>query len=232
MERQDLKYRRNDLQDLLKPLERDSTVDRVAQAIREGIIEGRLEQGTQLRIAALAEMLGTSQGSVREAIRELVSEGLVEHEPHRGSFVRRRPLSDSLDVYLAREAIETWAIRRAVARCGEVDLSQLENAVAAMVSAQHDPGESVLNADMAFHHSLVELAGCERLTAMHATLIAETKILLHQHSPWPGTSYGPLHLEILETIRRGDESAVDLLTEHLRTAAERIAGRHLGDEGS
>ena len=90
--------------------------EQVLRELREAIIEGRIPQGEALREVSLAATLGTGRSAVREAIRQLIQEGLVEYEPHRGAFVRVMSLADRLDVYVAREAIETGAARRILDR--------------------------------------------------------------------------------------------------------------------
>ncbi len=187
---------------------------------------GRIEPGTQIRISAFASMLQTSQGSVREAIRELVSEGLVEHRPHKGAFVRVRSAADSLDVYVAREAIEMWAVGRIVESSEEIDLAPLEAAVAAMQTKKGEPDDVVIDADMHFHHTLVVLAGSERLSALHEALVAETKILVREHSPWPGASYEPLHQQILDAVKNRDPAAPELVRHHLHMASQLITGNN------
>src|SRR5438105_12186171 len=67
-----------------------SATESVRRMIREAIVEGRIPPGEQLREARLVEMLGISRGTVREAVRHLVQEGLVEYRMHHGAFVRRR----------------------------------------------------------------------------------------------------------------------------------------------
>src|SRR4051794_41382333 len=84
----------------------------VLRELREAIIEGRIPQGEPLREVPLAGTLGTGRSAVREAIRQLVQEGLVDYEPHRGASVRVLSLGDLLDVYVAREAIEAGGARR------------------------------------------------------------------------------------------------------------------------
>src|SRR5918996_2893169 len=90
----------------LGAINRASTTEQVLQELREAIIDGRIAQGEALREVSLAEAFGTGRSAVREAIRQLVQEGLVEYELHRGAFVRVMSLADLLDVYVAREAIE------------------------------------------------------------------------------------------------------------------------------
>ena len=73
-------------------LEHSSTVDRVADELRRAVFEGELESGTPLREVALAESLGVSRPTLREALALLVAEGLATREPNRGvSVARPRP---------------------------------------------------------------------------------------------------------------------------------------------
>src|SRR5207253_9519518 len=80
----------------LSSVERASMTEQVLRELREAIIEGRIPQGEALREVSLAGTLGTGRSAVREAIRQLVQEGLVEYEPHRGAYVRVMSLADRL----------------------------------------------------------------------------------------------------------------------------------------
>src|ERR671912_1649498 len=95
----------------LGAVDRASTTEQVLQELREAIIDGRIAQGEALREVPLSRTLGTGRSAVREAIRQLVQEGLVDYELHRGAFVRVMSLADRLDVYVAREAIEAGGAR-------------------------------------------------------------------------------------------------------------------------
>src|SRR4051794_35463600 len=95
-------------------LSRTSTTQQVTDALRDGIITGRIPQGAALKEVQLSEMLGTGRTPVREALASLVQEGLVEHELHRGARVRALREEDVRDVYAAREAIESFAGKRIV----------------------------------------------------------------------------------------------------------------------
>src|ERR687889_61454 len=112
----------------LSSVERASMTEQVLRELREAIIEGRIPQGEPLREVSLAGTLGTGRSAVREAIRQLVQEGLVDYEPHRGAMVRVMSLADRLDVYVAREAIEVGATRRILA-APPADLSDLRAAL-------------------------------------------------------------------------------------------------------
>ena len=87
----------------------------VTERLRDGIVTGTLAPGTQLSEVELAHSFGVSRGPVREAIQRLVQEGLLRSEPHRGVFVPVLTDADVVDVYLARAALESAALRRFIA---------------------------------------------------------------------------------------------------------------------
>jgi DNA-binding GntR family transcriptional regulator len=209
-----------------------SATEAVRRTIREGIVEGRIPSGAQLRESRLSDMLGTSRGTVREAVRHLVQEGLVEYRLHRGAFVRSRLLADDLDVYVAREAIEGWAAATLIARDQPIDVSELLSAIATMRgkgSRRARPTEETIAADLRFHHELVRLAGSPRLTRVHETLAAETRMLLRHHPPYPWDTYAADHQDVADALRRRDPETPALVTDHLRLSARLLSGG-LGQE--
>ena len=200
--------------------------------IREAIVDGRIPPGAPLREASLVEMLGTSRGTVREALSQLVQEGLVEYRLHRGAFVPRQKLSDRLDVYVAREAVETWAARKLLETSEELDFSKLEAAIDAMAADGAElakPTEETIAADLRFHHELVRMAGSQRLTRAHETFAAETRMLLRAHPPYPRRTYAGDHKKLVEALRRRDPRTPDLVAEHLRLTS-RLIGGEVGSE--
>jgi DNA-binding GntR family transcriptional regulator len=210
-----------------------SATEAVRRIIRDGIVDGSVPPGAQLRESRLATMLGTSRGTVREAVRQLVQEGLVEYRMHRGAFVRSQVLADLLDVYVAREAIEVWAAKKLI-EVEDIDFSTLDAAISRMRakdSRRTRPSEETIAADLEFHHELVRLAGSERLTRAHATFAAETRILLRAHPPYPGRTYASDHQELVDALRRRDPAAPDLAAEHLRLSSRLISGA-VGWEGT
>src|SRR5919202_1244268 len=149
----------------LGAIDRASTTEQVLQELREAIIDGRIAQGEALREVLLARMLGTGRSAVREAVRQLVQEGLVDYELHRGAFVRVMSLADRLDVYVAREAIEAGAARR-ILDAPPSDLSDLRAALeelAETTEGEDELTDPVIDADIRFHQELVALAGSPRL---------------------------------------------------------------------
>jgi DNA-binding GntR family transcriptional regulator len=204
-----------------------SAIESVRRIIREAIVDGRIPPGSPLREARLQEMLGTSRGTIREALRHLVQEGLVEYRLHQGAFVPDQNLRDRLDVYVAREAIETWAARKLIESDDGLDLSTLDTAIDAMEGDTAElsrPSEETIAADLRFHHELVRMAGSERLTRAHDTFAAETRMLLRAHPPYPQRTYAGDHKKLVEALRRRDPKTPDLVADHLRLTSRLISG--------
>jgi DNA-binding GntR family transcriptional regulator len=219
----------------LGAIDRASTTEQVLQELREAIIDGRIAQGEALREVSLAKTFGTGRSAVREAIRQLVQEGLVDYELHRGAFVRVMSLEDRLDVYVAREAIETGVAKRVVEASPPPDLSLLRGALETLraTAEGHDRvTEDQIAADIRFHQELVHLAGSPRLTRAHETLAAETGMLLRHHPSYPWSDYVGDHERLFEAIEGRDPHAPDLVGEHLRLSARLIAEELAREEGA
>ena len=211
----------------LPRFEGHSATESVRRIIREAIVDGRIAPSEQLRESRLVEMLGISRGTVREAIRQLVQEGLVEYRMHYGAFVKAQLLEDRLDVYVAREAIEVWAARALIGKAEPLDLRALDAALAMMQrreARQTRPTEETIAADLRFHHELVRLAGSERLTRAHETFADETRMLLRRHPPYPWRTYAKDHQQLVDALRRRDPNTPELVAEHLRLSARLLAG--------
>jgi DNA-binding GntR family transcriptional regulator len=212
----------------LGAIDRASTTEQVLQELREAIIDGRIAQGEALREVPLSGTLGTGRSAVREAIRQLVQEGLVDYELHRGAFVRVMSLADRLDVYVAREAIEAGVARLAVEASPAPDLSGLRAAMEDLRKRAegHDRvTDDLIEADIRFHQELVRLAGSPRLERAHGTLAAETRMLLRHHPAYPWSDYVSDHERLFDAIERRDARAPEYVIEHLRLSA-----RLIGDE--
>jgi DNA-binding GntR family transcriptional regulator len=210
------------------PFRRVSTTDYVLGALREAIRDGRIGQGEQLREDSIAQALGTGRGSVREAIRQLVQEGLAEHRLHRGAFVRELSALDRADIYLAREAIEVFAAQRIIGADVPPDLSALESKLDDLRDSEDPmarPSARVIEADIGFHTELVRAAASPRLSRVYATLATETRMALQGHPPYPPDQYVDDHVRLLTALRERDSAAPALVRDHLRLSASLLTGR-------
>lgn len=111
---------------------------RVADRLRGEILQGRLKPGEWLRQERLSVEQGVSQTPVREALRQLAAEGLVEHVPYRGIRVVEFSIEDVEDLYACRALIEGMAARFAAASISDEELDELR-ALATRMAACETP---------------------------------------------------------------------------------------------
>lgn len=155
-------------------MERRSLTDQVVTAVRDEIVEGLLRPGTSLREQALSERFDVGRSTVREAIKVLVAEGLVTHEHHRGAVVTRHTEADVDDLLTARVMIE-----RQVAASTPQDAVGAAEALEAMrVAVAEEDWRAAAKADERFHHALVTALTSPRISAFHAQLQGEMRLLL------------------------------------------------------
>ena len=103
--------------------------DRVTANIRELILDGELEPGVRIGQESLAERFGTSRIPVRDALRQLESEGLVILVPNSSARVAKLDVDELLEIYKIRERIEPLALAEAIPNMTGEDVSALERAI-------------------------------------------------------------------------------------------------------
>jgi DNA-binding GntR family transcriptional regulator len=209
-------------------VERTSVAEQVAAALREAILAGSLGPGTSLREVALGERFAVSRATVREAIRALVTQGLVQHSMHRGAVVAEPSPDDVVDVYRARTAVEIAAAGE-VRRATPADLDELADALRAMEGAfARRDWNGTAEADLAFHRRLVALAGSPRLDGFYANLQGELRlVLLLADRDAPDEGKVAEHRRMLDLAVRGDvEGLRAALSRHV-TAAQDVLLRVL-----
>ena len=145
----------------------------VVDALRTAIIEGRLAPGARLTERELIEMTGVSRTVIREALRQLESEGVIETIPNKGPIVRKLTLAEAKDLYLIRSVLEGLAARMFVANAGPGDVTELGTAADETFAAyrEGDP-DAILAAKNRFYDILFHGAGSETLSSMIGTLHA------------------------------------------------------------
>ena len=210
-------------------LEHSSTVDRVAEELRRAVFEGEIESGTPLREVAIAESLGVSRPTVREALALLVAEGLATREPNRGVSVSRPDPESVRDVSTARTVLEAAGVRNWPPASEEARegvrraLADYERAVA------HDASYQELNQrHLAIHLSLVGLTGSPRLVSMAESIVAEMRLALAQidRVRRNARDQAGTHHHLLDLLESGDiDAALAELDDHLHGAEEAIIER-------
>ena len=145
----------------------------VLDGLRHAIISGQLAPGARLTERELTEMMGVSRTVVREALRQLETEGLIANIPNKGPVVRTLSLDEARDLYSIRAVLEGFAARLFAEKASQAQLDELVAELARVVRA-YESGEApaVLDAKNAFYNALFAGAGSETLSSMLATLHA------------------------------------------------------------
>jgi DNA-binding GntR family transcriptional regulator len=196
-----------------------TTAERVAAAVRDAIMHGRIGPGTQLPEHQLREALGVSRNTIREALRMLTHEGLVRHDPYRGVSVPRLTEADVHDIFSARAVLELSAANVASSASPE-QLNRLDAARQAFEKAVDDQDwAAAFGADMELHRSLVALTGSERLEQVFEALFNELRLGYFVSGGLESESLPDdrkQHRAIVAAVRKGDDArAGDLVRAHL-----------------
>jgi DNA-binding GntR family transcriptional regulator len=159
-------------------INRASTAEHAAEALRTIIMSGQLPQGQPLREMSLSASLGVSRNTVREAIRVLAREGLVTHSPHKGAVVTRLTRHDVADLFRVRRSLELAGVAM-LPQASDQNLAPLIEDVDALEIAAARPGwAAVIDADRRFHKHLVDLLGSRRLSRFYDAIQAELRLCM------------------------------------------------------
>lgn len=204
-----------------------SIVDRVYESVRTRILDGSLERGARLRQEALAAELGVSRTPLREALRRLASEGLVELEPNRGARIPDLSRADMLTAYEARLAIEPGAARLAAAVRDPVALERMRAAIARHRRATSNV--ALFEANRAFHLALVDGACNEHLSRvagmLWASRIGAVIYATQDETPEQVAADADDHDGIVTAVAAGDADLAErLVREHVGGALEGFRG--------
>ncbi|WP_406676353.1 GntR family transcriptional regulator [Moorella sp. ACPs] len=202
---------------------------RVYEEIKEAIINNTIKPGTMIQERILAEKLGVSRTPVREALRRLNSEGLIELIPGKGATVTKITIEDIREIMQVREPLECLAVKLAAERIQPQDIKYLEDMIANWDKEINctDPAQinfqSLSTKDIAFHEYIVEIAGNKRLASILNMLrdqIRRITFLTQDNKTRIETSF-PQHLKILEALKQRDPAAAEeSMRKHMQSIKE------------
>ena len=204
----------------------DSLAEQVHDEIKRRILTSELALGDRLHVELLASELNVSSSPVKEALKQLEREGLVEIKPRSGTVVRRFTRQEVVDVYGARRIIEPAAAAIVVQQgAASPDLiAALEQTMEALADASSGASFTrpldVTDTDSTFHRLIVEAIGNAVLTEMHSTLIDRARLVRNYASRGPRAveTLGE-HRRIVDALKRGDQKeAAKASARHLEEA--------------
>ncbi|MEL0659355.1 GntR family transcriptional regulator [Psychromonas arctica] len=151
--------------------------ERVTNLLRDEMIAGKITVGQTLGELELSERLESSRNTIREALRQLLCEGLVDYQRNKGVTVRRLEYNDVKDIYTVRRTLELQAllstrdIKKEILFGMEESLNKVEAAVAV------GNWTEVATNSLRFHQSIVSILGSQRFDSFFATIIAQLRLL-------------------------------------------------------
>ena len=207
-------------------IHRVSVADQVAGILRQKVLRGEFRPGTSLQEIPLAEALGVSRNTMREAMRILSLEGLLKRSIHRGIAVAQLSLKDVHEIYHIRRVLEISAVQAAkkpapdLLRDIRAALEQYEDAVRA------SNWVSAVSHDLHFHSLLIRFLGNKRLESFYQKTIGELRmgmVLVDRRHDRPDILV-PVHRKLYQLLAAGKlKECAAVLARHLDDSESRLS---------
>lgn len=194
----------------------------------DAIMSYELKPGQVIVEQEVSDHLGISRTPVREAFKQLESEGLVRHFPARGTFVTDLNAQDVEEIFQLRELFELTALKYAISRITAAELDQVEERLRYLDDKRsEDPTtkEEFYCSDRALHMLVLRYSGNSRMIKFHKTLEAQLERLrrISSMTPMCLSKSRQEHLDILAALRSRDlDRATKVLSHHLQNIKESI----------
>jgi DNA-binding GntR family transcriptional regulator len=205
-----------------------SLIDVLSDAVRKRIINGQIAPGEKLTEARIAAEYSVARTTAKACLERLTTLGLLRRSAHKTAVVPELDRSELLDLFFSRFAVERCAVTT-LAGDGRVPPEALRAQTAIEVAAKEMNFEQQVEADIAFHSSLVDAVGSRRLSKMHELIMGEVHLTMGQFQAHRATHPNKVALEhaaILAAIEACDPAAAEqALAVHLRAAENRLLAR-------
>ena len=202
------------------------------EALREAILLGRLRPGERMVEAEIARQMGISRGPIREAVRQLEQDGLVEYQPRHGVTIAPITRETVQDAYAVRAELDGFAARLAAPNITDQQLIELDELVASMRHhAQEEDSDGLLRVDVLFHRSIYTVAG-NRVLLRVWTSLGPQAWTLFSGAQLRGLSLlelAELHPPIVEALRTRDPATAKRAAEEHTQQIARNVLNHLDD---
>ena len=203
--------------------------EKVAEEIRLKIFNQELTPGMHIVEQELSDELGVSRGPIREALRQLEQEGMVEYTRNVGCSVREVTTQDVYETYLLRSCYEILAVRLYEAKFTDKDIAKMEEAVELMKTLTIDSYSNVISYGSMLHGVIIEKAGLARLTKAWADLeyceiMSCNAGYTDKHSVIQ-RQY-PIHQKLVDICKTRDvETICDAISDHYMMTIKRLKNK-------
>jgi DNA-binding GntR family transcriptional regulator len=206
--------------------------DEVADRLRELILTGELEPRARVNELDLCERFGTSRTPLREAIKILSSEGLVELLPNRGARVASLSLPEIDEMIQVVAGLEAVAAELACQRAGEDEIAAIAEDTQAMLAAFQQQDEvAYFSLNRAIHEGFMAAARNKTLSAIYANLSSRIQRMRYTAHKTPGQWQRAMdeHTRMVELLKARDGIGLaEVMKHHIRGKAEVIAASYAG----
>ena len=211
------------------PLSRRTLHDELVDRLRTLIVEGELRPSTRIHEGDLGKALGVSRTPLREALKVLASEGLIELVPGRGAIVKKLTPKDVAEMLDVLSALETLAARLACRHASDAEIARLRSVHDEMIAC-YDAGNRLEYywRNQAIHTGIAEASGNALLAAMHATIQARLKRIrfIGNDEPSKWAAAVGEHEEMIAALEARDEARLAaVVSRHLEQTWTRVEGK-------
>ncbi len=216
-------------------IRRRSLHDDVTILLRQMIVDAELQPGEKIVEQALCERFGVSRTPLREALKVLAAEGLVELLPRRGAVVARITAAEIEELFPVMGALEALAGKLAVSRIGDREIEKLTKIHDKMMAsfAKRDE-KNYIRANREIHEYIFDIAKNGTLTSLYNQMLGKIHMVrfLARKSPAHWEQAVRDHEDIIEAIKRRDAEALgEILYLHMVGTAAEIARASLAADG-
>ena len=212
------------------PVERHLTLrERIVEFVKDAIIKGRLKPGERVPESELAEMFGISRTPIREAFRQLESEGFITFTPRKGAIVSPITDKDVIEFYAIKGLLEGYAAKMACCKISDKEIRRMEDLNSQMTKcAERNDVKNFFKLDNQLHDVFLKICGNDKLYNLIYVLVQQFERFRKTSLSLSGRMWSSVkqHNEIIEAFKKRD---VDLVERLVKANAEK-GGEQLAQE--